>query len=381
MTYATSIQCMHCKKIFSSELTLFACASCGGPLDILYNYEQIKRQIVNSVFLREPITHWKYSMFYPINQLDKIVTLQEGGTPLVPSVAKEDAKGSLFFKYEACNPTGVFKDRGTSVEITKAVELGIKEVACATTGNMGASVAAYAGRAGIKARIFIPNFASPIKIQQIKSYGATIIRAGKTYDDAHAKVRALRQQKHIYLAGDYAHRAEGQKSVGFEIVDQLNWQPPSAIVMPVGNGVLFSAVYKAMCELKIVGLIKKLPRLIAVQAKGCNPIVQAYRNKKKIITPQPKAKTLATAILCGNPLEGERVLEAIRATKGTAVSVSDQEMLLAQKQLGKQGLFAELSSTASYAGVHKLGLHHQNKGPVVCVLTGHGLKDISIKKL
>lgn len=365
---------MNCKKSFSPDLVIFACGNCGGPLDILYSYSRIKQQIVKRIFKREPIAHWKYSMFFPINNLANIVTLQEGGTPLVPNVAKKE--NNILFKYEACNPTGVFKDRGSSVEISKAKELGVKEVACATTGNMGASVSAYAARAGIKARIYIPTFAPLPKLQQIKNYGAHIIKVKGTYDDAENKAKQLRKHKHIYLTGDYAYRGEGQKSVGFEIIDQLDWQSPSAIVMPVGNGVLFSAVYKSMLELKIVGLIKKLPKLIAVQAQGCDPIVQAWKKGKKDITPQPKAKTLASAILCGNPIDSRKTLEGIRKTKGKAVSVNDKKIMEARKLLGKQGLFVELSGAVSYAGAKKLGLHKKQKNQkVVCVLTGHGLKD------
>jgi len=191
-----------------------------------------------------------------------------------------------------------------------------------------------------------------------------------TYDDAVAKTIHLREVKHTYLTGDYVHRGEGEKSVGFEIIDQLQFVPPKYIVMPIGNATLISGVYKSLHEMKETGLIKRFPKLVGVQAKGCNPIVQAF-NRKKGIPYIKRPKTIATAIACGKPIDAVKALRGLRATRGMTVDVTENEILRARKELGKEGLFVEPSGAVSYAGWKKLGL----KGEAVCVLTGHGLKD------
>jgi threonine synthase len=367
MTLATAIRCVRCGHEFSPHLVIFECAECSGPLDIVYDYDRIRRQIVKDVFLREKVTHWKYAPFYPVSDLSKMVTLAEGGTPLLESAARRD----WLLKCEGLNPTCSFKDRGSTVEVSKANELGVKEVACATTGNMGASVASYAARAGITARIFIPSFASPMKMRQIADMGAKITVVRGIYDDAVLKTKAFRAQKHVYLCGDYAYRGEGEKSVGFEIIDQLEWQAPDYLVLPVGNATLFSSTYKALLELKTVGLLRKLPKLVAVQASGCAPVVKAVKEGHEKISPISRPKTICSAIACGNPVDGIKALRALRKTKGLAVTVTDQEAMAARRELGtKEGLYVEVSGAVSYAGAKKLGL----KGQVVCVLTGHGLK-------
>jgi threonine synthase len=295
------------------------------------------------------------------------VTLGEGNTPLIPAKNNKD----YLFKYEGVNPTCSFKDRGSTVEITKAKELGIKEVACASTGNMGASVATYCARAGIKSTIYVPLFATKEKLAQMKAAGAAIAKIKGTYDDAVDKTKEMRIKKHVYLTGDYAYRGEGEKSVGFEIIDQLEWQIPDYIVVPVGNATLISSTFKAVNEFKEVGLINKIPKIVGVQASGCSPLVDAF-NSNKEIKPVAKPKTVATAIACGNPVDGLKALDALKKSKGSAVKVTDNEILSARKELGNEGIWAEPSGAVSYAGAKKLGL----KGQVVCVLTGHGLKDI-----
>lgn len=372
MTLAQAIICVQCGAEFSLHLVLFECNACGGALDILYDYDRVRRQLVKDVFLREKVTHWKYAPFYPIQDLSKVITLQEGGTPLLESVQKKE-KRDWMFKYEGMNPTCSFKDRGSTVEVSKANELGIRDVACATTGNMGASMAAYCARACIRANIFVPHFAATAKLKQIVDMGAKITVIRGTYDDAVQKTKELRAHKHMYLTGDYAYRGEGEKSVGFEIIDQLEWQAPDYIVLPVGNATLFSATYKALIELKTVGLLKKLPTLVAVQASGCAPLVKAFKDNTNHLVPIAKPKTIASAIACGNPIDGLKALRALKKTKGLAVAVTDQEALAARKELAtKEGVYAEVSGAVSYAGAKKLGL----KGQVVCVVTGHGLKGL-----
>ena len=300
---------------------------------------------------------------------DAAVSLGEGGTALVQSKTRK----GYYFKNEATNPTGSFKDRGSTVEISKALEFGVKEVACASTGNMGASVAAYCARAGIKSTIYLPTFAPKVKANQIASYDSKVVNVRGTYQDAVEKTLDLRHKKHVYLTGDYVYRGEGEKSVGFEIIDQLNWEIPNYIVVPVGNATLFSATYKALHEMKAVGLIDSFPKLIGVQAAGCQPLVSAWKRKEKVREVK-KPKTVASAIACGDPVDALKAQIGLKKTKGKMVSVTDAEILSARREIGKEGLFVEPSGAVSYAGAKKLGL----RGNVVCVLTGHGLKDSKI---
>lgn len=360
------LQCYKCGKKFPKDMIIFSCDRCGSSLNFVYDYKFIRRHLFNDEFFTAPVKHWKYWAFYPIKDLKKVISFNEGGTQLIHSLKNKD----YYFKFEGVNPTGSFKDRGSTVEITKAVELGIREIACASTGNMGASVAAYASRAGLKSSIYVPSFAPKNKVNQIKAYGSKYFKVNGTYDDALQKTINLSKKKGIYLTGDYPARLEGEKSVGFEIIDQFNWYVPDYIVLPIGNGTLLSAVYKGLVEFKMAGFIKKIPRLIGVQAKGCNPIVKAFANKKKFFDIIKKPKTIASAINCGNPVDGLEALDAIRNSKGKAVSVSDSEILKSRKELGKEGIYSEISGAVSLAGAKKLGL----SGEVVCVITGNGLK-------
>ncbi len=361
-----NIFCFECGKKYNVNKIIFECDNCGGSLDIAYDYGKIKKYIMEEHFRRDEVKHWKYWMFYPIENLDKVISFNEGGTPLIDSRFKKSYK----FKFEGVNPTGSFKDRGSSIEISKANELGIKKVVCASTGNMGASIAAYCARAGIESTIFLPDFVSEAKKKQILICGSKIVKVKGTYDDAVLKTKKLYREKHVYLTGDYPYRGEGEKSVGFEIIDQLNFEIPDYIVCPVGNATLIYATFKACNELKQVGLIKKLPKLVGVQAKGCSTVVRAFNSNSEIKIVK-KPRTIATAISCGNPVDGLQALYGLKKSDGLAVDVSDREILDARKELGKEGIYAEPGGAVSYAGAKKLKL----KGEVVCVVTGHGLKD------
>lgn len=373
MPIAKSIICKECSLEYHINEVLNRCRVCGGPLDILLDYEEIRKVILED-FLRDPIWHWKYWMFYPVLDLSKKISFKEGGTALVKSTHFSGLLGDLWFKCEGTNPTGSFKDRGTTVEITKAVELGVKSVCCASTGNMGASVAAYSTKAGMDCKIFLPKNVATQKVKQISIYGAEVVKVNGTYADAVKKCSEYSQKTKTYLVGDYSYRGEGEKSIGFEIADQLNWHVPDWIVCPMGNGTMIYSVWDAFNDLKQVGLIDKLPKMIGIQAAGCSPIVTAWKHDLDIV-PVKKPKTIASAIECGDPLDGIKALEAMHKSKGLAETVTDREILEMKKELGrKEGIFAESAGAASLAGALKL----KNKlhGTIVCVITGNGLKEI-----
>jgi threonine synthase len=366
--YAQSIRCFNCRKIYPIDSILFECVECGGPLDIDYDYDEIERTLIKDEFKRQTIRHWKYWRFYPIKNTENAIVFGEGGTPLIQS---RNGKGNWFFKYEGMNPTGSFKDRGSAVEITKAKELGVKEVWCATTGNMGASVAAYSARARIKANIAVPAHVPESKIKQILAYGANVRKIRGTYDDAVRFTKKLRQTKGVYLTGDYPYRGEGEKSTGFEIIDQLNFQVPDYVVVPVGNGTNIYGIYKGIMEFKAVGLINKLPKIIGVQSKGCDPVYKAWINGSDRIEPVKNPKTIANAIEVGNPMDGIKALRAVKKTEGSFEVVTDSEIRKAQIEMGREGIYAESAGATGYAAAKKLGLD----GTTVIVVSGHGLKE------
>ena len=273
------ILCSECGKMYRIGEKVFRCPRCGGSLEVVFDYKKI-RGLTWKKLRGRPFNHSRYRELYPV---DRLVSIQEGGTPLVRS-ANIERKGKLpfkvWFKYEAQNPTGSFKDRGSSIEIARALEAGAKKVMCASTGNMGASVAAYSGIANLDCVIFTPKDAAKVKMEQILAYGARVYHITGDYTAAARMVEAACKKFGFYLLGDYLWRREGTKSVGFEIADQMlgsGEKIPDYVVCPIGNGTLISAVWKAFRELRHLGLIRKLPRMLGVQAAGCQPVCRAFR--------------------------------------------------------------------------------------------------------
>jgi threonine synthase len=355
---------------FKTSLTTryLDCPIDGGPIEIKYDYKKIKKNVKKKLFKQTPISHWKYHDFYPNVYPKNIVSLEEGNTPLIPDIREKN----LFFKFEGTNPTGSFKDRGTTLEMTWAKEHGVKRLVCASTGNMGASVSAYAARAGIPATIIVPRIAEERKVKQMKAHGAYVKRIAGDYTVALKETLVFAKKYGHYPVGDYPFRREGEKSVGFEIADQFDWKPPANIVCPIGNGTLISGIYKAFVELKAVGLIQRIPKLVGVQAKSCQPVTQAFEQKKPI-KPIENPETIASAIACGDPLDGILAINAIEQSKGTAVSVGEEEIRDSHHELAQQGVYAEPSGAVAFAGYKK----SMPSKKTVVIVTGHGLKTTS----
>ena len=362
------IKCTQTKQTYPKNKLVYKCDT-GGSLDIVYDYNTIKKNISWKKLRSRPFSHWRYREFYPIVNDKNLITLDAGGTPLIESKKQKNA----YFKCENVSQTGSFKDRGTSLELSKMLEFGKKNVIAASTGNMGASIAAYSAAAGIKATIYIPKNSPKIKVQQIKNYGANIILVDGDYNDAEKKAyEAFKKGKGV-LMGDYAYRGEGVKSVGFEIMDEL----PSVdyIFCCVGNGNLISGMWKGIKEMKIVGLIKKLPKLVAVQVDGCNTIVKAYNTNSEIKPVKPR--TICNAIACGDPLDGDKALIALKESKGIAIIVSDKDAINSRRHLArKEGIDAEPSGAVPYAGYLKIKNKISKTAKVAILVTGNGLKDM-----
>ncbi len=375
MVYVTGFRCFRCgrkHKPHEIERLPIPRCECGSAVDAEYDYKSIQKVILRDEFMRYMPTHWKYWAFMPVKDLSKKITMGEGGTPLLEN-KRLGKNGRLLIKYEAANPTGSFKDRGSSLEITKALEFKKRKVALASTGNMGASIAAYAAFAGLECTVFIPDMVGREKITQIKAYGAETIIVKGDYSAAMKQAEEyVISHSDSFLTGDYPWRSEGTKTVGFEIADQLYWHVPEYVVVPVGNGTLIWSIYEAFRELALVGITDKIPRMIGVQVENCAPVAHAWENNLNEIIPVRNPDTIATAIACGDPIDGLAALRAIRDSCGFATVISDEEALSARNILAKNGIFVEPSGAVAYAGF----LKNELSGTVVCLATGHGLKDM-----
>ncbi len=376
-------ECINCKKTYGIDEIVYFCKKCGDILEIKFGLEELDEAFQKSDWRSKPFSVWRYRDFLPIHEATQTVTLGEGGTGLHRSehLGSELGLKNLYVKNEGENPTGSFKDRGMTVGVTKALELGARHVICASTGNTSASLAAYAARAGIKCTVLIPSGKIAYgKLSQAMIHGAKVLQVRGNFDQALEFVLKLADKhKDIYLLNSInPFRIEGQKSLGYEICEQLNCEPPDRIVIPVGNAGNISAVWKGLTEFYKLGYIKKLPKMTGIQAAGSAPIAQAIKKGSDKIVPVENPETIATAIRIGAPVSWKKAVNAIHESKGTAETVTDPEILDAQKILARiEGIFVEPASASSIAGLKKLvrnGFISKDER-VVCITTGHGLKD------
>ena len=317
----------------------------------------------------------KYSRFLPVNGKTPVITLNEGNTPLIYAGYLSKLSGrhmEVYLKYEGLNPTGSFKDRGMTLAISKACEEKAAAVMCASTGNTSASAAAYAARAGIKCIVLIPSGAIALgKLSQALIHGAKVLAIKGNFDAALDLAKEITQRYPIKLVNSLnPYRIEGQKTASFEICDYLG-DAPDFQIMPVGNAGNITAYWKGYKEYKTLGFSRRLPIMLGFQAKGSAPIVRGK--------PVKDPETIATAIRIGNPASWKTAVEARDESRGLIDMVSDTEILQAYILLAKkEGVFAEPASAASIAGLLKLikqGYFKNKRGRIVCILTGHGLKD------
>ncbi|MDZ4770896.1 MAG: threonine synthase [Chloroflexota bacterium] len=380
---------MDCARQYPTDTAIYTCAVCGGLLDVQHDLDALKSHLSREFFdqrlgtLDFPYNSgvWRYKeLIYPGIDDSMIVSRPEGNTNLyhTPRLAAWAGVERLYLKHEGENPTGSFKDRGMTGGLTQARVLGMTRVACASTGNTSASLAAYAAWSGIQGIVLFQNKQIALgKLAQAVAYGAVCLRIDADFDQNLALVRGLSDDLGVYVLNSVnPFRLEGQKSIIFEIIQQLRWQVPDWIVVPGGNLGNSSAFGKALCELHQLGLIDRLPRLAIIQAEGANPLYQSYQNGLSGLVPM-KADTIATAIKIGNPVNYPKAARALRWTDGVVEQVSDQEIMDAKARIDAQGIGCEPASACSLAGVRKLvenGTISRNE-TVVGVLTGHVLKD------
>ena len=369
--------CVHCAATYAPDQIIYTCKHCGHLLTVEYDLDGI--DVSRDEWDRRPLSVWRYREILPVR--GKPVSLQEGGTPLyhLEKIGKELGLPELYAKHEGMNPTGSFKDRGMTVGVSMARQLGMTSVACASTGNTSASLAAYAAKAGIPCVVLLPAGKVALgKVAQALMHGARVISIRGNFDRALEMVHELCISHGLYLLNSVnPYRLEGQKTIGFEAIDQLG-DVPDRIVLPVGNAGNISAVYKGLRELEALGFIDRLPMMTGIQAAGSQPVVKAIEQNLDELVPEPAPETVATAIRIGAPVNAEKALVAIRATGGTAAAVTDDEILRMQQDLARmEGIGVEPASAASVAGIRKLaeqGLIDKDER-IVCVVTGHLLKD------
>jgi threonine synthase len=379
------VRCMDCGKRYSGNSVITNCDACGGLLDVVI---PTRRSITAGELVAstpEAGRHsgvWRYWPLLPALPAESIVSRWEGNTPLLVDERLTRyaglRAGHLEFKHEGHNPTASFKDRGMTVGLSHARAAGARIVACASTGNTSASLAAYAAAAEIPAIVFVPEGAVAVgKLAQTIAYGARVLQIDGDFDRALALLRQLTSSHDVYLVNSVnPFRLEGQKTIVFELMDQRNWQAPDWIVLPGGNLGNTSAFGKALIELHAVGLIDRLPRLAVVQAEGAAPFAHYFASGFEEYEPV-RAETVATAIKIGNPASTLRARRSIELTNGWVTTVSDSEILAAKAGIDAAGIGCEPASAASLAGTRRLvseGIISSDQA-VVGLLTGHMLKD------
>ncbi len=372
------IQCAHELSALDARVT---CPACGGLLAIEHSAPRERGAALAKRFAaRAGSGVWRYRELVMPDAPNDIVTFPEGNTPLLerPSVTAWTGASRLRLKHEGLNPTGSFKDRGMTVAVTQARRAGARAVACATTGNTGASMAAYAALAGLPALVLVPAGAVAIgKLTQAIAYGARTLLVRGDFDDCLRLVREASERLGVYLLNSVnPWRLEGQKTIVLEALAQLSWDAPEWIALPAGNLGNTAAFGQALRAAHALGLIARVPRLAAVQADGAAPFATSYRGRFAV-QHRVKAHTVATAIQIGDPASYPRAVTSIRETNGVVTSVSDAEILEAKAVVDASGAGCEPASAASVAGVRQL-VRAGIIAPadrVVAVLTGHVLKD------
>jgi len=376
-------RCVRCGRSIDA-LNGFTCG-CGGTLEVVHQFPEASLEVFESRLSHRDGPYrsgvWRYKeLIHPRIGMDSIVTRPEGNTNLYrrAGVSRYTGVEKLQLKHEGENPTSSFKDRGMTVAVSEAVRSGARVVACASTGNTSASMAAYAAQAGLKAVVFIPEGEIAYgKLAQALAYGANVIQVRGAFDDAMRIVKEGSSELGFYVLNSLnPWRVEGQKSILFELLQQRNWEPPDWIMVPAGNLGNTAAFGKALRELKQLGFMDKTPRIASIQAEGASPFYRLWRGKLNHLE-AVKPETVASAIKIGNPVSWMKALKTIRETNGTVEIVSDSEIMDAKAVVDAAGVGCEPASAASVAGAKKLhedGVIDRND-EVVCILTGHLLKD------
>ncbi len=392
-----SFRCVGCGALTNSPEQNFRCIACGDLLEIFYptwtsadgRAHAPDPNVLKQTWLQRKVSResadesgvWRFRELLPFGDDEKIISLREGNTPVyqLPRCARSAGMKRLFAKHQGMNPTGSFKDTGMTVAISVAAQNGFRWVACASTGNTSASMAAYAARGGLRCLVLIPEGRiSWGKLAQSLDYGALTCQLRTDFDGCMRVLNEVMKQFPVYLLNSLnPYRIEGQKTAAIELLEQLDWQVPDHVIVPGGNLGNSSALGKAFLELRELGFVQSLPRISIIQAEGANALVRTMQENggKKLIPVQ--AETLATAIRIGNPASWKKAVRVLEATGGRCEQVSEAEIAIAKAEIGSDGVGCEPASAVTLAGLKKLVRNGfvKTNDHVVLVLTGHLLKD------
>ena len=380
--YLEKVICSHCDFVCGPSTPITMCPDCGSPLKLKYDYHGMEREVDRDELSGKGLD--RYRKLLPLE--GSPISLGEGETPVVRSRSLGGViTAKLYFKLEFVNPTGSFKDRGTVMTVSKALEWDVKSVADDSSGNAGASLAGYSARADLNCTIYVPASASGEKIIQIKSYGADLEEVPGPRERATEKIKEDTLNADTYYASHNLspYFPEGMKTIAYEISEEFQWNPPEHLVVPVGGGALLIGIYNGFRDLVRLGWIDRIPRLHGLQSESCSPVVRAFENSWERTRPVDVKPTIAEGVHISNPDRGEEILEAIRNTGGLAMQVSEDQVKCSLKNLArKEGLFVEPTSAVSLAGLKKLddkGVFNSGDR-VIAPITGSGLKDVSAWK-
>lgn len=382
MRKVKALQCIRCGKEHKISETKYNCGSCGGNLQVIYDYNLIKKRLTYESLENNPDRSiWRYLDILPVANIKNVPPVHVGWTPLYAAekLGRDLGLSSLYLKDDGRNPTASFKDRASAVTVARALELKEKVITAASTGNAASSLACLTGSLSLKTIIFVPETAPAPKIAQLLVFGATVITVKGTYDDAFELCIKASKEYGWYNrnTGYNPFTREGKKTCAFEICEQMDWEAPDKVFVPVGDGNIISGIWKGFTDFNKLGIIEKLPQLVAIQAEKSDAVKRAFEGDGEI---RPvSGETLADSISVSLPRDGMAAVQAIKESGGFAVSVTDQEILSAIPEVARgANVFAEPAAAASYAGLKKAVSSGQVKESesVVILITGNGLKDI-----
>lgn len=373
--------CRECGTTYPQKL-IYSCENCFAPLEVEYNMDQIK--VTREDISTRPKNIWRYRELLPLNDFSNAVDLGTGLSTLhkAENLGKKLGLNNLYIKDDTVNPTNSFKDRPASVAISKAKEFGALAVGCPSTGNLAASVAAHAAKAGLPCYIFIPSDTELSKVLQASIFGATLIAVNGTYDEANRLAAQVAQEYNWAFANINLrpYYVEGSKTLAFEVCEQLGWKAPDSIIVPLGSGALMCAIERGLDQFKQLGLVDNIPtQLIGAQASGCAPIAEAFKAGLDDVPPLETPDTLAKSLAIGDPGDGYYVLKAVRKSGGLVESVTDPEIIDAIKLVAEtEGIFTEPAGGVAIAVLQKLAEQGIFTGDetVVCCVTGSGFKAV-----
>jgi threonine synthase len=386
MAKLLGLRCRECGAEYELQAT-HVCEMCFGPLDVVFDYAALKKQVTRARIEQGPPSMWRYRDLLPIEDSTPVVTLGEGFTPLVKAdrLGAELGLRNLYLKNDSMNPTNSFKDRVVSVAISWARANGFETIACASTGNLANAVAAYSARAGLECFVFIPVDLEPAKVVSIGVFDPNVVAVRGNYDEVNRLCSQLLESTpwafcNINIRPFYA---EGSKTLTFETVEQLGWKLPDEIIIPIASGCQFVRHRQAVRELMDFGLVRedRVPAFTGAQALGCAPVYNAFKsdNPERVLPVKPN--TIARSIAIGNPSDGLYVNRIVRETGGVVEAVTETEIVEAMRLLARtEGIFTETAGGVTIGVLSKLARAGRWKGDevVVAYVTGHGLKTADV---